>query len=404
MRQAGDGLQEQSAARSRAGTRPPLSAVARRLDPTGRVRRAPRPCPPFEGRSVGRAGGEPAVPLEPVSFAPREATKLEAYREDRESSHIERLDFPHSGTQLTTPTTPTALRPIGTPGRPAGPLSPSICVIRQRPMIPTIDFQRAEQRHSFHSRESFIRDGLKRLQLDATDIPTEKHINQRLAPTGWSVVFVDGYLPAKVYVELILTRSFPVARDIRSLRHLDLSPVPDLVHDVLGHLPMLFSEQYRLYLLSVCSLMRRTIPESLDDDVYVINRQISKLKSMEEEDSERVSALERRLSEMRLVLETRPSKAVLLERIFLWSIEFGLFGTIQNHQIYGAGLLSSPREIEAVSKGTAPIHRYTHDVVRHDICFTGAQSQFFVASGYQELHDVLAQFVTEHGPLRAECA
>lgn len=240
-------------------------------------------------------------------------------------------------------------------------------------------------------------EGLHGLKLSNTEIPKESHLNQHLAPTGWRAVFVDGYLPPKVYMDLILSRTFPVARNLRSLQHLDLSPVPDFLHDVFGHLPMLFSGDYRAYLLRVCSFMRNTRPESQDTEIYLMNRQISHLKSLGEKESERVAALELRLSRLQREAEAKPSKLALLERIFLWSIEFGLFGTSGNHQIYGAGLLSSPREVEAVCSKSARVVSYTGDVIRYGICFSGGQEQFFLASGYPQLHEVLDQFAADNG-------
>ena len=240
-------------------------------------------------------------------------------------------------------------------------------------------------------------DGLHGLEFSNKEIPTELHLNQHLAPTGWCAVFVNGYLPPKVYMDMLLSRSFPVARNLRSLKHLDLSPTPDFLHDVFGHLPMLFCKTYLNYLLSVCALMRKAQSDSRDSEIYLMNRQVSRLKSRGETESKRVAILESRLSQLQRESESSPSKSALLERVFLWSIEFGLFGTPESHQIYGAGLLSSPLEVKAVCSKSTKIFNYTSDVIRHRICFTGAQEQFFVASGYQQLHEVLDQIAADNG-------
>ena len=247
-------------------------------------------------------------------------------------------------------------------------------------------------------------DGLHGLKFSNKEIPTELHLNQHLAPTGWRAVFVDGYLPPKVYMDMLLSRSFPVARNLRSLEHLALSPTPDFLHDVFGHLPMLFCRPYLTYLLNLCALMRKAQSDSRDSELYLLNRQVSRLKSRGEARSKRLTVLELRLAQLQRESESNPSKSALLERLFLWSIEFGLFGTPESHQIYGAGLLSAPLEVKAVCGKSTKIVGYTSDVIRHGICFTGAQKQFFVASGYQQLHDVLDQVAAENGLLPMEHA
>jgi phenylalanine-4-hydroxylase len=245
-------------------------------------------------------------------------------------------------------------------------------------------------------------DGLHDLKFSNNEIPTEAHLNQHLAPTGWRAVFVNGYLPPKLYMDMLLSRCFPVARNLRSLDHLDLSPTPDFLHDVFGHLPMLFCKPHLAYLFSVCALMKKAHSDSRDSELYRLNRQVSRLKSRGEMDSKRVVILERRLSQVQMGSDSSPSESALLERLFLWSIEFGLFGTPGTHQIYGAGLLSSPLEVKAVCSKTTKVLNYTSDVIRHRICFTGAQEQFFVASGYHQLHEVLDQIAADSGLLSVE--
>jgi phenylalanine-4-hydroxylase len=248
------------------------------------------------------------------------------------------------------------------------------------------------------------RDGLRGLNFSSEEIPTELHLNQHLAATGWRAVFVNGYLPPKVYMDMLLSRCFPVARNLRSLEHLELSPTPDFLHDVFGHLPMLFCKTYLAYLFSLCALMRKARSDSRDAELYLLNREISILKSRGEVESRRIAILELRLSQLQKDSDASPSRSALLERLFLWSIEFGLFGTPGSHQIYGAGLLSAPLEVKAVCSKRTRILDYTSDVIRHRICFTGAQEQFFVASGYQQLHEVLDQIAADDGPLAMENA
>src|SRR5689334_10067528 len=58
-------------------------------------------------------------------------------------------------------------------------------------------------------------------------VPRIEEMNERLAPTGWRVVCVDGYVPTSTYVALTAERLFPMSRRIRRLHHVDYSPEPD---------------------------------------------------------------------------------------------------------------------------------------------------------------------------------
>jgi phenylalanine-4-hydroxylase len=86
--------------------------------------------------------------------------------------------------------------------------------------------------------------GMRALALP-TEVPRIEDLNERLVPTGWKTVCVDGYIPTSAYVGLMSESIFPISRTVRRAEHIDFAPEPDLVHDVLGHLPMLFCAEYR---------------------------------------------------------------------------------------------------------------------------------------------------------------
>ncbi len=88
--------------------------------------------------------------------------------------------------------------------------------------------------------------GLDRLKISATRIPSLSDINQMLSEIGWTAVYVDGMIDDHLYHEMQSSPYFPVARRLRSLRDIDHSAAPDFIHDVIGHLPMLFEVEYRV--------------------------------------------------------------------------------------------------------------------------------------------------------------
>jgi phenylalanine-4-hydroxylase len=83
--------------------------------------------------------------------------------------------------------------------------------------------------------------------------------------------------------------------------------------------------------------------------------------------------------------------------MYLWSIEFGLMGRADDFKLYGAGLLSSPAESRLVASGKAQVVPYSLDVIQHDIHFSDPQARYFVASGYEALHEELTRYAWRAG-------
>ncbi len=232
--------------------------------------------------------------------------------------------------------------------------------------------------------------GLAALELPPR-VPRIEEINERLQPTGWHTLCVDGYIPTAAYVGLMARSIFPVSRGIRRPEHVDYAPTPDLVHDVLGHLPMLFLPQHRDFLRRLASVMARAVANPLDDELYSANREMSELKNSGSE-AQRIREAERRVLRVNRRLARQASELTRLMRFYLWTVEFGLLGNADEFCVYGAALLSSPTEFRSVCDGQAPILRCSLDVFERDITFSDLQSQYFVARDFDHLDDVLTGY------------
>jgi phenylalanine-4-hydroxylase len=88
-------------------------------------------------------------------------------------------------------------------------------------------------------------------------------------------------------------------------------------------------------------------------------------------------------------LAAAPSPLAQLDRLYLWSIEFGLMGTPDDYVVYGAGLLSSPAEAEALFTSGAPVFDFSSAASARSINFSDYQSSYFVARDHAQLDDVL---------------
>ena len=168
-------------------------------------------------------------------------------------------------------------------------------------------------------------------------IPRFETVNRQLgAATGWQLVAVPGLVPDLAFFDHLAHRRFPVTRWIREEHEFGYIVEPDVFHDFFGHVPMLFDPVFAGYM-----------------EAYGKGG----LKA------EGLGALQ------------------WLARLYWYTVEFGLIRTPQGLRNYGAGILSSPGEIDyALASPTAapgglrpaahhaqplPHRRLPGDVLRH---------------------------------------
>lgn len=245
-------------------------------------------------------------------------------------------------------------------------------------------------RHEARLHPSYV-DGFRRLVLPWTSIPRLEDVNAALAPYGWSTLCVTGYIPPEVYSGLIARGIFPIAREIRPREHLEFSPTPDLAHDLLGHIPMLVSAEYCQFLRRISRATASTLPTRLDHELFRAQRALGALCNGADRHPRSLLEAQARVEAAHAALARAPSPLAQLDRLYLWSIEFGLLGTPDDYRAYGAGLLSSPAEAEALFTQGATVVELSAAATRRGINFSDHQSAYFVARDYRQLNAMLSR-------------
>ncbi|MGH6848173.1 MAG: phenylalanine 4-monooxygenase, partial [Methylocella sp.] len=91
--------------------------------------------------------------------------------------------------------------------------------------------------------------GLDALDLYGQGIPDFRQLNEKLSClTGWQVVAVPGLVPDAVFFDHLANRRFPAGNFIRGADELDYLELPDIFHDVFGHVPMLTNPVFADYM------------------------------------------------------------------------------------------------------------------------------------------------------------
>jgi phenylalanine-4-hydroxylase len=134
--------------------------------------------------------------------------------------------------------------------------------------------------------------------LNANTIPDIEALNKRLyAITGWKITIVPGLIPVEEFFILLLRKQFPSSTWLRQPGQLDYLEEPDMFHDIFGHVPLLAIPKYAQFMQQFGELGTR----------FLYNPEI--------------------------VRE--------LQRLYWYTIEFGLVKEDHQLKICGAGLASS---------------------------------------------------------------
>jgi phenylalanine-4-hydroxylase len=176
-------------------------------------------------------------------------------------------------------------------------------------------------------------------------IPRFEEVNAPLgAATRWQLVAVPGLVPDLVFFDHLANRRFPVTCWIREEHEFAYIVEPDVFHDFFGHVPMLFTPQFADYM-------------------QAYGRGGVK--------AEGLGALQ------------------WLARLYWYTVEFGLIRTPEGLRNYGAGILSSPAEVEYAITSPKP-RRVLFDlrrIMRSKYQIDDYQETYFVIDSFQQLFD-----------------
>ena len=236
-------------------------------------------------------------------------------------------------------------------------------------------------------------DGFQRLVRPWTQIPRLEELSASLADFGWQTLCVGGYLPPQVYSAMVAEGIFPVSREIRRVEHFEFSPTPDLAHDLIGHIPMLVCAQHRHFLQRLARATTEARSNRADRELYVANRSMAALRCRPSTHPSALGGALARVEAAQRAVAAGPSALARLDRMYLWTVEFGLMGTPDDYRLYGAGLLSSLAETDSMFKGQAHVIPFTEAALERSIEFSDHQHVYFVARDYDQLNDALTSLV-----------
>ncbi len=205
----------------------------------------------------------------------------------------------------------------------------------------------------FHRQEKIIAnracgqviEAITKLELSEYGIPNMKVLSERLMSlTGWEVVPVAELVPDEIFFDHLANRRFPAGSFIRPEHEFDYLQEPDVFHDIYGHVPMLADPVYADFMQAYGKGGQRAI-------------QLNQLHN--------------------------------LARLYWYTVEFGLIREGDDLKVFGAGILSSPKETIFSVENDSP-HRLEFDlqrVMRTEYIIDDFQKTYFVIDDFKGLLD-----------------
>lgn len=193
---------------------------------------------------------------------------------------------------------------------------------------------------------SFL-EAMKTINFHEEKIPDFKETNTILKNiTGWELTTVPELSPAAEFFSFLAQKKFTATCWLRSLKQLDYIEEPDMFHDVFAHAPLLANKSYAAFFEKLGQLAIQFL-----DDELIIQQ---------------------------------------IQRIYWFTIEFGLIKEEGKEKIYGAGIISSKEETAHVLSNASVKKPFDiEEIMAHDFRTDILQDTYYVIDSFSQLENVL---------------
>ena len=165
---------------------------------------------------------------------------------------------------------------------------------------------------------------------------------------GWDIKVVKGLIPVEDFFCLLAEKRFCSSTWLRSRAQLDYLEEPDMFHDTFGHLPLLMDSTYAAFMEHFGKIGARY----LDDPIAI----------------------------------------TALQRLYWFTIEFGLIRGNGKPHIYGAGILSSFGEVNHIYESDIEvIHFDLEKVIHNHFVNSEIQMRYYLIEDFEQLYASLTE-------------
>lgn len=198
-------------------------------------------------------------------------------------------------------------------------------------------------------------EGTEKLNLSSDKIPYLKDLSHVFhETTGWKVARVPGLIHEQNFFELLRRKVFPSTDYIRGKDELDYTPAPDLFHDIFGHMPLLTNKSF--------------------------------------------ASFYQKFGEAALNAEGK--NRTKLETLHWFTVEFGLINNPEGRRIYGAGILSSLKEVQHSLSDQVEVKPFDPEkIVNQQYDVWHLQPVLFAIDSFEQLEEGFYNWCKKNGLL-----
>lgn len=189
--------------------------------------------------------------------------------------------------------------------------------------------------------------------LNPNEMPNFDRINHWFKKiTGWEIYCVPGLIEVGDFFDLLAEKRFPSSTWLRTREKLDYLEEPDMFHDIFGHIPLLCNPHFSNFVHAFGKLGKQ--------------------------------------------LKRNPERLTELQRLYWFTIEFGLILEQGELRIFGAGILSSFHESIACLSNKEVMHIPfdLEHIIRTDFCTSELQQTYFVINQLEQLETAVQTLST----------
>ncbi|MCM3691233.1 aromatic amino acid hydroxylase [Neobacillus niacini] len=234
--------------------------------------------------------------------------------------------------------------------------------------------------------------GLTSSGISVEKIPNVTDMNKALMPFGWGAANIDGFIPGVIFFDFQAHGILPIASDIRKLENIQYTPAPDIIHEAAGHAPILCEEKFSEYVKLFGQIGSKALATSEEHELFEAVRTYSNLLESGKATKTEIEAAKANFEDKQAAV-TELSEAEQISRLYWWTVEYGLIGSVGQPQIYGAGLLSSVSEgRNSLTDSVKKIPFDLQTVIETGFDITKPQPQLFVCDSFGQLIHAVNEF------------
>lgn len=209
-------------------------------------------------------------------------------------------------------------------------------------------YEHLDEAHQIYACD-FYRLGKQRLNFTAKKMPEIFELSATLnRDYGFSLVAAEGLIPPRAFFAYLSKRIMPCTQYLRHGSHPSYTPEPDAVHDIIGHIPPLLHPEYA----ELIALIGEGVKQADDHELLA------------------------------------------WEKIYWFTIEFGLIEEKDSVKSFGAGLFSSYEEMQHAFSTHVQLKPFDLEAIIHnDYDPTRLQEIFYVIPSIKTLHQALEKFL-----------